>query len=335
MDGFTASERSVLDAVARAGPDGILLSTLRQQLIGAGTCDARDVTEGVRMLMSSQKVAVARSANGGDHVVSLRRPQMSENFSVVLGVVKAAGASGIDVTGIIARTKVPKAEITKALNAYVQQQVVRETRCFTNKAKKLYIAAEFEPSAEVTGGTFYTESRDLDTALIDLARQRITSHVMLTGAASVYHLKKMLDSDSRVAQRRISVKEVGTLARTLQLDGVLKRARPAGQDQALHDVGERTYTSAVPPGRDASSLGVKFNRLSENDAWAAAYPCTSCPQLMTCQKHGVVSPLTCAYLRDWLTVDSGGGGGSATSPTDMGPPTSRPSGRKSDGQLLI
>jgi DNA-directed RNA polymerase III subunit RPC6 len=307
MDGLTPSERTVFDFIARAGPDGTLHSVMKQRLVGENSMDTEDIQSSIRLLMESGKIAVVRATSIGDrvdHVLTVKRAPVSENFSLVLSVVRAAGASGIDQNGIQARTKVPKADITKALNGYIQQQAIRETRCFTNKAKKLYIAAEFEPSNEVTGGTFYTETRDLDTQLIDLARQRITNYVKSVGSSNVLRLKNMLDSDSRIAQRRMALREVGIVARTLHLDGVLKRARAVAGDSDAHDLGGRTYTLARER-PDVSSLGARANRMgTDHDAWAALYPCTSCPQLNVCQKNGVITPLTCAYLRDWLTVEA-------------------------------
>jgi hypothetical protein len=158
MDGLTNVERTVLDAIARGGPDGILMSALRRVL--EASVDPRVVTQSIEVLARSDKVQVKRAATAGDPIVSLKKPPMSENFNIVMGVVRGAGTSGIDVAGIIAQTKIPKAEVAKAINQFIQQDAMRETRCFTNKARKLYIASEFEPSNDVTGGIFYTEARD-------------------------------------------------------------------------------------------------------------------------------------------------------------------------------
>jgi DNA-directed RNA polymerase III subunit RPC6 len=301
MDGLNEVERAVVDAVQRAGLDGTLASGLRNTLVA--TYDGRAVTEALRALMTSGKIVVTRSSTGTDHLVTLKKAAMSENFVIVLSVVRNARSTGIDADAIASKMKIAKSEVTKALNAYVQQGAIKETRCFINKARKLYMLAELEPSAEVTGGIFYTESRDLDHGFVDSVRGCIVAFVTSRQVARVSQLKQALDADGSLGARRLSIKEVGTVARTLELDGVLRKVAQGGGaasrsgNAAVGDVTYGVTPATQGTAADAAAL-----------SWAVEFPCTGCPMLASCSiaRTGVINPTACAYLNDWLQPPDAG-----------------------------
>ena len=231
MEGLNPQECIVYTAVAEAGSDGILNTRLRTvtQTMGLST---QDCLAALRTLIENGRLAITRTATG-ECVIGLRRANVSSNFNVVLSTVRSAGNTGIDANTIAAKTKIAKSEVVKALQQFMAQSPpqIKETRCFTNKAKKLFICAEFEPSAAVTGGTFYDDDRNLHTELIDYVRGFIFQLVKLQGAVSVGQMHAALEGEmmrggaALLQHHRLSISEVGVVAQTLALDGVLYLAR--------------------------------------------------------------------------------------------------------------
>lgn len=218
MDGYTDEERAILQATVAAGSDGISSRELDHKM--SNEFGIREYKEALRSLMQAQKITVTKT-NNTTMITAVRAP-MTDNFSHVLAVVRQAGTNGVDAPSVMAQTKIIRAEVTKALNTLVQQKQIKETRSFTNKAKKLYILAELDPSNEVTGGTFYNDTRDLDQPFIGSLRSYIIGFVTEQTIASVSQLRKML-ADVVPSNRKLSTKEVAIVARSLELDGMLQR----------------------------------------------------------------------------------------------------------------
>lgn len=279
MDGLSELESKIFTLVAAAGPEGTLSSALNQQLQQYGQ---EAINTAFRNLFHSQKMLVTRL--GGDHLVKLKKQSMSENFSRVLDVIRQAGNEGVDATTIASRTKLVRSEVTKALNHLTSQHFVKDTRCFTNKAKKLFILSHVQPSTQVTGGTFYTEERDIDVAFIDLIRNRIFSFLSTSQVASVAQIQQHLDED--LTQRKhLTQDELVAVLRTMELDSII--ATVASIDSATC-----SYRLEAP------------RPLLSSHEWMMKSPCLSCPQLDKCGADGmgIVNPKSCSYLNDFLAA---------------------------------
>lgn len=279
MEGLSDLELSILTIVAAGSAEGVRFSTIKQQV--AHTAELAKVTDAIRGLLSASKIQMKRTDADGEYIVTLKKSLMPENFAIVLDVVRSAGAAGIDAATLAAKTKLVKSEVVKALNQLTQQGYVKDTRCFTNKAKKLYILSDIEPSTQVTGGTFYTEERDIDVALVDQARAKIVHLVKAKESLSTLQIKQELDSAG--LSKRLSVREVDAINRTLELDGVLDRVGKGEFDE----LNSRQY---------------KMGTLSSDINWVQHIPCISCPQVLRCNANGAgaVAPQNCTYLSDWL-----------------------------------
>jgi DNA-directed RNA polymerase III subunit RPC6 len=189
----------------------------------------------------------------------------------------------VDQATICSCAKLTKSEVTKALNQLVGQQRIKDIRCFTNKAKKLYMLYELEPSANVTGGTFYTEARDIDSAFIDAVRGRVTQYIQQKAAASVSQIKSFLDADAQM--KRLSMHDVEVIVGSLELDGVIERIS-----------GTSEFELSVSRSVTRHGLG------NSPGALLTHFPCVGCPYLERCGAAGVgpVNPISCTYLTTWL-----------------------------------
>lgn len=277
-EGLSEVELAIFTIVASAAADGVRYSMIKQHV--GETVELSKLTDGMRSLLATSKIQMKR-IDGGDYLVHLKKSTMPENFAIVLDVVRSAGNAGIDAAAIAMKTKLVKTEVTKALNQLGQQGYVKDTRCFTNKAKKLYILSDVEPSSQVTGGTFYTEERDIDIHLVDTARAKVVHLIKNRDTMSTMQIKQHLDGAGLA--KKLSLKEVDTIATTLELDGVLERV---GRGQ-LEELASRQY---------------KISQHRPEPNWATHIPCVGCPQVARCNPSGAGStiPQNCTYLNDWL-----------------------------------
>ena len=249
--------------------------------------DARLLSDAIRSLMESRKISLNQGENG-ERFLSLTN-SLAENLALVLDIVRSYGVEGVDQTTICSCAKLAKTEVTKALNQLLGQQRIKDIRCFTNKAKKLYMLYELEPSANVTGGTFYTDSRDIDSAFIDAVRGKVVQYIGQKAAASCNQIKQFLDSE--IQTKRLSQRDLDVVLGSLELDGIIERINSSALDS-----GDIQFELAV------SRNVARHGALTNPAALLTHYPCVGCPNLERCGSAGVgsVNPVSCTYLTEWL-----------------------------------
>jgi hypothetical protein len=243
--------------------------------------DARLLSDAIRSLMESRKISLQQGENN-ERLLSLTN-SLAENLALILDIVRSSGVEGVDQTTICSCAKLAKSEVTKALNQLIGQQRIKDIRCFTNKAKKLYMLYELEPSANVTGGTFYTDTRDIDSSFIDAVRAKVTHYIQQKAAASIAQIKLFLDAE--VQTKRLSLHDVEVIVGSLELDGIIEQI-PNTSEYEL----------------SASRSVARHGSLASPGAMLTNYPCVGCPYLERCGSAGVgaVNPVSCTYLTNWL-----------------------------------
>mmetsp|Transcript_71099 Transcript_71099/g.167594 ORF Transcript_71099/g.167594 Transcript_71099/m.167594 type:complete len:88 (-) Transcript_71099:1005-1268(-) len=86
-----------------------------------------------------------------------------------------------------------------------------------------------------------------------------------------------------MSQVDLAAEEVEQLVSTLRYDGVIERCA-----SATPGVREQTY-------RLARAAEAPTNHYTD-------MPCSSCPVFVECGEGGVISPETCVYMDEWLTM---------------------------------
>lgn len=246
--------------------------------------DAKTLGETVRGLMESRRVAI-HTVEGERYISAVNH--LAEGLAVVYDLIRSSGCEGVDQTTICSRAKLPKTEVTKALNQLLAQQRIKDIRCFTNKAKKLYILYELEPSEAVTGGTFYNDARDIDVGFVDNMRSKIVGFIGSKKVVSVAQVEKFLEMQQ--LGKAVSAREVRQVVATLEMDGIVDIVCQESSDLLQLSSGKNVTRFAVPLTTSGS---------------VSQLPCVGCPNLHRCEAHGVgaINPATCTYLDDWLRL---------------------------------
>eukprot|EP00796_Vickermania_ingenoplastis_P000760 gene760-403_t len=151
----------------------------------------------IRDLLEKNRIVVSRT--GAGLVVSLSTQGLSDNFAAVLEEVQRSGTSGIDQASLSAKLRLPKTEVAKALHSLAAQRYIQERRSFTNRAKKVYLLFNLEPSVSVTGGAFYC-GEELDVGFVDNIRHLLVSFVYQKRSVAMQEIQDFIASVGGAAQ---------------------------------------------------------------------------------------------------------------------------------------
>ncbi|ESS67070.1 DNA-directed RNA polymerase [Trypanosoma cruzi] len=252
------AKQRILSSLSLAGQEAVLFTTLQRDL----ALDQRTAADALRGLMEGGKVVLRRGNSDGSVYVALSN-SMPEGPSLVLDAIRSSGNSGIDQATLCSKVRLPKSEVIKSLQLLVAQKRIKERRCFSNRAKRIYLLFEFEPSDEITGGTFYggEDSREMDVWFVDGMRRLIVALVAQRHSVSLEQITQHLHeshgsgaageatlgggdavvvmtalpsgsvvtsaNDNKGGNKRISQRDAQLLVQTLVLDGVLDCVTPS------------------------------------------------------------------------------------------------------------
>lgn len=278
-----AVERRIITKLTQIG-QGVSLKDIQR--------DFRDVepkllSDAIRALVESRRASI-QQVDGERYICVVNN--LAEGLAVIFDLIRASGCEGIDQTTLCSKAKLSKSEVTKALNQLLTQQRIKDIRCFSNKAKKLYMLFELEPSELVTGGAFYNEQRDIDVGFVDSLRGRITAFVSLKKIVTLAQICQMIATEMPL--KTLSHKEVSELVGTLEMDGVIEcihSQQPRSQQHFQLASGQNVTRHSAP-----GTIG----------SLVSQFPCVSCSLLDRCAPHGVgaINPSTCTYLEDWIRL---------------------------------
>lgn len=178
--------------------------------------------------------------------------------------------------------------INKSLKNLLTLSLIKEVAHVQLKGRKHYIAAEFEPSKEITGGSWYVDG-NLDIAFIDQLKDlcvKIISKLKVATADGVYDFFKT----NRLTNADCTSQQINEILRSMVLDNLVIEVKSTGLGE-YHSipVGEICYR--CPPG--------DFGQRVKTGAMVSI-PCGVCPRIRECTPDGLISPSTCEYFAKWL-----------------------------------
>ncbi|CCW59643.1 unnamed protein product [Phytomonas sp. EM1] len=254
-------KKRILHTLASAGQEAVLLEQVQQGL----QADPKIVSSALRELLESRQVRLGRGngAAGPGGATDTRAylslvNNLSESVSLVLGMIRASGSTGVDQAQIASRLRMSRMDVLKALQTLLAHKHIQERRSFANRAKRIYLMFHIEPSEGVTGGTLYC-GEELDVAYVDELRRRMVAYVFQKRSATMEEIIHFVEGETTVGQshqinsgtpespitliesrhhnsspssappvmtdRHISPRDVEILVQSLVLDGVFDDAR--------------------------------------------------------------------------------------------------------------
>ncbi|RLV96623.1 DNA-directed RNA polymerase III subunit RPC6 [Spathaspora sp. JA1] len=92
--------------------------------------------------------------------------QMTDEEAMVYSYIEASGREGIWTKTIKARTNLHQHIVAKSLKTLENQRYIKSIKSVKHPTRKIYMLYNLQPSIEITGGPWFTDS-ELDTEFID------------------------------------------------------------------------------------------------------------------------------------------------------------------------
>nr|XP_043629402.1 DNA-directed RNA polymerase III subunit RPC6-like [Erigeron canadensis] len=228
-------------------------------------------------LLQKRKRPEARSAGG-----------LTETNRLVLNVIKSKGADTITDWNIKKETNLQGAAFNKIIKNLKDLALIKEIRRANAKGKH-FIAAEFEPTDEVTGGVWFTDGA-LDTDFINQLKGiclKIIKKLKVATAEGVYDFFK----ENRLTKTECTSQQLSEILKTLVLDNAIIEVKSTGLGEYFSiPIGNVCYRCLD------GNLGDHGPKLGA----MVSIPCGVCPRMKQCTPDGLISPTNCVYYTKWL-----------------------------------
>eukprot|EP00043_Microstomoeca_roanoka_P005632 m.57026 g.57026 ORF g.57026 m.57026 type:complete len:319 (+) comp13046_c0_seq2:239-1195(+) len=215
---------------------------------------------------------------------------MDPDEKAVYAAVEAAGTAGIWVSKF--KYYVPeKTRLKRVLHKLVREGLIKEFKPVNNSKKPHYILASLEPDENVSGGVFY-DGDEFDRDFIESLRKAILLILerKYNGAAK---------EETPTARYQNSYCESQEIAKVLNDSGILKIKLSAEDCEKVLStlVIDRLV---VEKGGMAASRAYRVTKFPSRPSALSAVPCGACPVRHSCTLDGVINPVACVYMSDWL-----------------------------------
>ncbi|CAL5053643.1 unnamed protein product [Urochloa decumbens] len=203
----------------------------------------------------------------------------------VYTLIFEAGSKGMWLLDVRKKLNISPNIATKVVRTLVTHHLLKEVSDVRHRSRKIFMATDFQPSDEITGGTWYHDGK-LDTDAVSAVRRRCQAQVEKLGAATVQMIHNGILRDDPKAGYTID--KIRDIVRTMVLDKVLEEVKSTGEGEfAAVRSGTMCYRLA----------GAAQGGMMEG------IPCGVCPRIDECSPDGVISPSTCVYYKKWLQMD--------------------------------
>lgn len=212
---------------------------------------------------------------------------LTEHDRIVYDVIRKKQDMGIWRLDLKRETNLTDNMVKKSLKTLQVKELIKEVKNIQGKGRIHYMAAEFEPSKEITGGDWYLDG-NLDTELIKLLKDRcvkIISKLRVTTLDGIVEIIRKNNLDFKTQQ----LEEILSL---LILDNEIVEVKSNGMNEFSNiPVGNVCYKCS------STTKGVREPRIGA----MASIPCGVCPRISECTPDGIISPVTCEYYKKWLS----------------------------------
>uniref|UniRef100_A0A6N2MIX0 RNA polymerase III subunit C6 n=1 Tax=Salix viminalis TaxID=40686 RepID=A0A6N2MIX0_SALVM len=214
---------------------------------------------------------------------------LTEHERILYDVIRSKQDIGIWTRDMKKEAKLPDNVVNKSLKALQVKNLIKEVVNIQNKGRKHFMATEFEPSKEISGGAWYLEG-SLDTEFIESLRQLCKRQIEKKGVATLEEVTDLINSYPAF-NVDVTKQQIEEILRTLIWDNAIMEVKSNGMGEF----------ASIPFGKVCYRYVIKGGLGGEPRAGAlASIPCGVCPRISHCTPDGVISPKTCVYYQKWL-----------------------------------
>lgn len=235
-------------------------------------------------------------SRSGEAALKRKRPgveggPLTDADLAVLNVIKSKRDIGIWARDIKKDIKLSDTVVNKSLKSLMSKKLIKEVVNIQNKGRKHYMAADIEPSKEITGGAWYVDGH-LDKEFIEVLKKICLKFVTVQKVATVNSVYESMEKQRIV--KDCTRQQVEEILNSLVLSNEILEVKSTGLGE-YHSIpiGAQCYRIANAVGVDK---GFKIGAM-------ASIPCGMCPRIRQCTPDGIISPKTCVYYNKWLDIE--------------------------------
>ncbi|CAI0556683.1 unnamed protein product [Linum tenue] len=217
---------------------------------------------------------------------------LTDQEQIVYKVIHEKENMGMWLRDIKRRSNLQDAIVNKSIISLQAKNMIKEVVNVKNKGKKHYMAVEFEPSTELTGGAWYDDDGNLHVEFINIVKKCCLQKIKQLKVATLETVLQLFKT-SGVFKADLKEHHFEEILGALVLDNEVMEVKSNGMGEF----------GAIPEGK------VCYKAFDKQRVGAAAeprigamasMPCGVCPRIRSCTPDGVVSPSTCVYFQKWL-----------------------------------
>ncbi|KAH7657149.1 RNA polymerase Rpc34-like protein [Dioscorea alata] len=213
-------------------------------------------------------------------------PGLNENEKKIYMLIKNREGMGISQPDIRSAINLDIRTLYKALESLQAKQLIKTVNSARNKRAKIYMDFQCQPSAELSGGHWFTNG-EFDEGLVAAVRQSCLTLIKTLGVATVDDLISSINK-CNIFVGGITEAQIDDILQSLKVDGVVEELKSSGVgDFSRVPVGKLCYR--ILPDKKEPLTGVM-----------ASIPCGVCPRISECTPDGIISPDNCVYYQAWL-----------------------------------
>ncbi|PHT86296.1 hypothetical protein T459_08402 [Capsicum annuum] len=160
---------------------------------------------------------------------------------IVLDVVRSKKNLGVWVAEVKKEANLAPTIVDKSLTSLVKKKLIKQVVNIQNKGRKHYMAVEFEPSEDLTGGAWYSEGK-LDKEFITVLRDTCLKVIEMMKVATAEGIHDFLKKRKVV---ECTSQQVAEILNSMVLDNAIIEVKSTGLGE-YHSiaVGSVCYRSA-------------------------------------------------------------------------------------------
>lgn len=214
---------------------------------------------------------------------------LTEHERLLYDAIRSKQGMGMSSEDVKSETNVPANLVSKSLKSLQTKNLIKVVVNIQSKGWKHYMASEFEPSKQISGGAWYAGG-SLDTEFITLVREQCVKHVFRLKLATLEGVSDLIRR-SGVFAVDLSNQQIEEIMKALVLDNEITELKSNGSGEF----------ASIPTGKTCYKCVSKGGGGGEPKTGAlASIPCGVCPQISLCTPDGIISPTTCVYYTKWL-----------------------------------
>lgn len=236
---------------------------------------------------------------------------MSQDEALIYFHIEESGREGIWTKTLHNKTNLHHNVIARCIKSLEAQRYIKQVKSVKHPTRKIYMLSSIEPSVEMSGGPWFTDS-EIDTEFIDNLVNVIWRFAVSLSFPSAFKnlaTGKVQESypsnyrgyptvskihnfvvDSGITSVELTVGDIRSLCEVLVYDGKLERV---DNGYAYKATWASVLAGGGGPETNEEEDGILLDAYSES-------PCGRCPVIEFCNDKSRVNPVDCTYLDEWL-----------------------------------